>query len=986
MGSYIKGDMHGIYSKHEGYSAGSHILSNGTIIGHRGDGIHFDSKATMYSGTSRIDVNDVFGQHRGIYLDQLQGKAVINSSGRVEGVTGAGIEANNKGLSLSINANNVGGRHGILAQNSGKESLSITAEGEVVGTHYEGINAKNSGTDLIINGLEVRGHTDGIFAENNGTGKLSISSNGEISGESGYGVYAKNNGTSLDINVESVAGALDGIFAEQSNSGALTINNANTFGERGAGIRAVNRLYSKATDITINTKYVHGYVHGIHVTNGGIGNTRIYNSGLVLADSHTGIYASQRAGDELTIDVNNVYGYKVGIQAIKQGRGDVNIDTRGTVTGQSGVGIIVHYPSAGSNVRVRVHSGSVVEGKEAAMQLRGVGGVGPQLDIINDGVIQNITRNSADTAIDSRGNTFVNNSGYLLGTLSLGGGKQNVNNNLGAVWDTSGGTNNFNVDSSITCNCGLVTNSGTIITANRAVSSAQTTTFNNVGTFINGGTLTMANGRAGDTTIINGNYIGVNGFLIFDTALADDRSRTDKLLINGDISGNSTVVVNNAGGSGAQTLNGIELIRVSGRSNAQLISGRIAGGAYDYFLVSGDGRNGRRVGSWYLTSSRIRTAFRNLSAPVPDDAGYPGAPAPDSAGAGYPYAPDAPAQDGTGYVNTLEHDDPNAVQTQRPEATVYASNLAAANSLLTSRVGDRLGDTAYLNPLSAEGSVSSMWLRTEAGQNRSRDQSGQINSEADRYLLQLGGNLVQWQQQGVGQFNLGVMAGYAHSKSRSDSDISGYRADGKVEGYGVGLYATWYAQHSDHLGWYLDSWAQYNRFDNTVSGQGLAEEKYKSKGVTAALEGGYTFKVAENGAKSVVGFVQPQAQLTWQAVRADQHIEANGTLVSGDGDGNLQSRLGVKAFLQLHTGVEKEKARAFRPFVEANWLHNSKSFGSVMNSVRVTQDGADNIAELKLGVDGQLNRQWDLSGHLTQQVGQARYSDTSAQISLKYHF
>lgn len=38
----------------------------------------------------------------------------------------------------------------------------------------------------------------------------------------------------------------------------------------------------------------------------------------------------------------------------------------------------------------------------------------------------------------------------------------------------------------------------------------------------------------------------------------------------------------------------------------------------------------------------------------------------------------------------------------------------------------------------------------------------------------------------------------------------------------------------------------YNWFDNTVNGQYQASETYKSKGITAAVEAGYSLKVAES--------------------------------------------------------------------------------------------------------------------------------------------
>lgn len=126
--------------------------------------------------------------------------------------------------------------------------------------------------------------------------------------------------------------------------------------------------------------------------------------------------------------------------------------------------------------------------------------------------------------------------------------------------------------------------------------------------FTVGGNLTNAGsvlvgqsgGKAGNTLQVSGDYVGNNGTIHFNTVLGDDRSATDRMMIGGSTSGNTTVSVTNAGGSGAATLNGIELITVGGQSEGEFTqSGRIVAGAYDYRLTRGQGSNS---GNWYLVS------------------------------------------------------------------------------------------------------------------------------------------------------------------------------------------------------------------------------------------------------------------------------------------------------------------------------------------------------------------------------------------------
>lgn len=57
---------------------------------------------------------------------------------------------------------------------------------------------------------------------------------------------------------------------------------------------------------------------------------------------------------------------------------------------------------------------------------------------------------------------------------------------------------------------------------------------------------------------------------------------------------------------------------------------------------------------------------------------------------------------------------------------------------------DRLGEPQYIDSLHSQGSASSMWMRHVGGHERSRAGDGQLITQANRYVLQLGGDLAQW--------------------------------------------------------------------------------------------------------------------------------------------------------------------------------------------------------------------------------------------------
>jgi outer membrane autotransporter protein len=459
--------------------------------------------------------------------------------------------------------------------------------------------------------------------------------------------------------------------------------------------------------------------------------------------------------------------------------------------------------------------------------------------------------------------------------------------------------------------------------------------------------------NAGHTLTAN-NWNGQGGTVVLNTVLGDDTSVTDKVLVNGNTSGNTFVKVNNAGGGGAYTVQGIRVVEVKGQSDGTFTkSGRIVAGAYDYSLE-------KKGTDWYLTNLQITPP------PVVPPVVVP------------------PVTDPT----DKPHKD-NASPIVRPESASYTANLAAANSMFITRLHDRLGEPQYTDILTGEKKVSSLWLRQVGGHNRWRDSSGQISTQSNRYVVQMGGDIAQWSADGLQRWHLGVMAGYGNEHSNSNSAMTGYKSKGSVNGYSAGLYATWYQNDETKQGMYLDSWAQYGWFNNHVKGQDIQGESYKSRGITASLETGYTHKLGEfTGSRGSLNewYVQPQAQAIWMGVTAKDHRESNGTRVSAQGEGNLQTRLGVRTYLKGHNKIDDGKNRTFQPFVEANWIHNTQNFGTRMDGVNVSQSGARNLGEIKTGVEGQLNPHLNLWGNVGVQLGDKGYSDTAAMIGVKYSF
>ncbi len=116
------------------------------------------------------------------------------------------------------------------------------------------------------------------------------------------------------------------------------------------------------------------------------------------------------------------------------------------------------------------------------------------------------------------------------------------------------------------------------------------------------------------------------------------------------------------------------------------------------------------------------------------------------------------------------------------------------------------------------------------------------------------------------------------------------------------------------------------------------------------------------------------------------HTEANGSRIENDANNNIQTRLGFRTFIRTQEKNSGSHGDDFEPFVEMNWIHNSKDFAVSMNGVKVEQDGASNLGEIKLGVNGNLNPAASVWGNVGVQLGDNGYNDTAVMVGLKYKF
>ncbi|EAA5205207.1 fibronectin-binding autotransporter adhesin ShdA [Salmonella enterica subsp. enterica] len=573
---------------------------------------------------------------------------------------------------------------------------------------------------------------------------------------------------------------------------------------------------------------------------------------------------------------------------------------------------------------------------------------------------KSLTKLGAGKLTLSGANTYSGDTNVQEGTLWLSGdgsigemgSQQAVNVASGA---TFGGSNGTTVN-------GKVTNEGTLVFGDSEETGAI---FTLNGDLVNMGTMTSGSSSStpGNTLYVDGDYTGNGGSLYLNTVLGDDDSATDKLVITGDASGTTDLYINGIG-DGAQTTNGIEVVDVGGvsTSDAFELKNEVNAGLYTYRLYWNESDN-----DWYLASKAQSDDDDSGGDDTPSDGG-------DDGGDGGNVTP--PDDGGDGGDVTPPDDGGDVAPQYRADIGAYMGNQWMARNLQMQTLYDREG-SQYRN---ADGSV---WARFKAGKAESEAVSGNIDMDSNYSQFQLGGDILAW---GNGQqsVTVGVMASYINADTDSTgnrgADGSQFTSSANVDGYNLGVYATWFADAQTHSGAYVDSWYQYGFYNNSVESGDAGSESYDSTANAVSLETGYRYDIALSNGNTVS--LTPQAQVVWQNYSADSVKDNYGTRIDGQDGDSWTTRLGLRVDGKLYKGSRT----VIQPFAEANWLHTSDDVSVSFDDATVKQDLPANRAELKVGLQADIDKQWSVRAQVAGQTGSNDFGDLNGSLNLRYNW
>lgn len=991
QGGVIRGDFQGIRVANTSAQGGTAVATAGTVSGQTGVEIIHSSPGDVFVTQQAGAIN---GGAEGVYIAKTgaQGTTSISTAGTITGRVGIQVRhAGPGGVFISQQAGSIeGGIAGLYVDKNGAQgATSISTAGSIAATAGQGLRvAHHEGAgDLTIDQVEgtIAGdaNSNGIFAYNGGTGATRINTGGTVSGAVGVRVSHFSSGDlSFNQRAGSIQGGLYGVDVVNDSAGATSIVIAADVASEaanGAAVAAENRGAASPMSITQKSGQIQGAGIGLSVKHQGPdGNSRVDIFGTIKGGADSGISVDAINGATIAIHSGAVVsagGSGVAIREKSTSGGSLVIRNAGSITGDTFLGLgddTVHLIGGayfgdiyGDTENTAVAQAASQEGNDAFIWTAGTFAGGFYAQGGSDSAIISAAAYDGAQMLDGGDDTSILDG--MIDTLTFKGvSAQSAGANI-VNWeivklDAStlrllDGAWEVGMPDETTTGISLV--NGSVLDGMAALALRANVNIDGTSAFVgmgrgrgvysitgnvsNAGRISTQDGMAGDRVVITGDYVGHGGSLLLDAALSGDVSATDKVEISGSASGTTYVRVENTDGRGGQTLEGIELIRTGGSTHdAFVLHGRVVAGGYEYSLGKGAASQANS-NNWYLTSV---------------------------------YNESAPVNTGDGEITRV----------QRPEAGSYASNLAGANTLFNSRLSDRAGAGWYTNPVTGERHQTHVWIRAVDGHSKGRMSDGQSSYTASRQVLQLGVDVLRGHFSRHDGWHMGVMGGYGQQHGTTRNALSGYQSSGRVSGYSLGLYGTWRQRIDNDGGLYVDSWMLYNWMDNTVKGEQLSGEKYKSKGITASIEAGYEFlagsQIRAFGAENDL-LVRPQAQLTWAGVKADGHTEINGTQVRGRGTGNVQTRLGVRLSLRSES---RDARYRLQPFIEANWLNNTKQYGVRLGNTDSHVAGSRNLGEVKMGVEGQLRNGLSLWANIAHQQGSRRYRDTTGAIGVKYRF
>ncbi|CAK7015365.1 MAG: hypothetical protein MESAZ_02290 [Saezia sanguinis] len=840
-----------------------HVLENQTVdrVSVSGDG----TGAEISGVTANGEIFASFGSTMHVVNSSINCAASSNCYGLwVQGLSSnqAGVKTTVTGSGLVIDS----GRSGIVSNGSASIDLSdVRVNAVVYGLELNGSLSK----DGVINATRIRDFeiTAGQYGVHAMFGAELHLTNGTITttGDGGVGLYLGGS-NNLGTTPVQTAAYMSGVTVHTKGDDAYGLYSVQMAGTNGKPNRGAVSYWDASHIITEGADS-----YGI-VANYSWNTVTLTNGSTVTTAGDNAYAVWSRGAADVTLDRSHV---------ATRGQGAVGVYSYHLGNSYLQNGSTVMTEGAGAHGTMLQYAGNIML-DNSSVHAQGADAHGIYMLV---GLAEN-AGSRYGSKVELQNSSIVSDQGYGIATegghltvnvlngstLKGGAGLMNVQDYTGGgtpSWDQGVTTVNLLVDG------GSVV-SGNVITADTAVSNitlqgGSTWELNgdsNVTSLVNrDSTISFASGsglaRSGSgfsTLHVSGDYMGDGGTIILNAALHDDNnSLSDRLVVDGDVSGQTYIKVINRGGLGAATQEGVRIVEVGGQSPADAftlqsdyvaINGKpaVVAGAYSYSLYQG-GVTDPADGHWYLRSDVVEIL-------------NPG---------------------GGGGTITVP-----VYQPGTPLYESYANVLHELNALPTLR--ERVGERQLGAVVTGEGMAAQpygVWARAQGSHNHFEPRRSTTGAEQDVnvWRMQIGADMLA-HENAQGSLVAGVSAHYGYASSDVESLFGSGKIDAK--GYGIGGALTWYGNN----GFYADAQAQLNWFDSNIKSSTLGVTEVSGndgKGYAFGLEVGRSFALNDNWS------LTPQAQIIYSHVDYDDFYDAYLTPVSLQNHDRATGRLGLSA-------------------------------------------------------------------------------------------
>lgn len=494
--------------------------------------------------------------------------------------------------------------------------------------------------------------------------------------------------------------------------------------------------------------------------------------------------------------------------------------------------------------------------------------------------------------------------------------------------------------------------------------------------------LPASNTSYGTMTVTGGNYVGTGSTINMNTFLNAGGNTvagegTNRILISGDASGQTVLVVKNNGGPGASTdLNGntfndagegISLVQVAGNSSSDafvLQGGYTAIGAYQYRLNAyqpGQSDPTQRLvpadadGHWDYRLQNAKVVTTPVPPVTPPGSSNPSPPSPTRPG----------------------------LVPQAPSYLVHNNSLFAYGQSAISALHQRLGEVN--GPQTREG-VAEVYVRALGGDHHavSSLRAQQYGYDYDQKMsgLQIGGNWLKIDGE-ASRLRLGFAL--SSMKGRTDPDAM-YAVDHsalemsleKTQARSLAATATW--EHGS--GFYIDGVVGASRYRSDITTPFRAGKvaHLRSNDVFASVEAGYDWALGDSLT------LQPQAQVIWQKLDTDRVSDADGVVVDLGTPELFTWRVGMRALFTPTIGPD---GSVLTQYIKLNYYDSAgPQQRAFLSGDRFVTSEYGQTAEFGFGLTVGFKNNLSVYGDLSMQkdIGHASREGGNASVGLRWMF